>query len=339
MTALARCLAVLSQNQHPNSEDLAGAFDALMDGEADDISIAGLLMGLAALGERPQDIVVGARALRARMTRISAPTGAIDTCGTGGDGKGAYNISTAAAIVAAGAGAVVAKHGNRAASSKSGSSDVLAALGLQLDGPASRVEQALQQTGIGFLFAPAHHSAVRHVAPVRKALGVRTIFNLLGPLANPAGVTRQLLGVYDKRWLEPMAHALDLLGCENALVMCGRDGLDEITTTTTTDLVELRHGEIRRFTFHPEEAGIATASEADLKGGTPEHNAGAIRLMLDGKAGAFRDIVLVNAGAALVVSGHAATIPQGVELAGQAIDSGRARDVLARLIAITNGEA
>ena len=339
MTCLTRCLQALSRSERPQPDDLSGAFEELMDGTASDPAIAGFLMGLAALGETPADIAAGARVMRARMTPIQAPDGAIDTCGTGGDGKGAYNISTAAAIVAAGAGAKVAKHGNRAASSKSGSSDVLAALGLNLDAPVANVERSIREAGAGFLFAPAHHSAVRHVGPARQALGVRTVFNLLGPISNPAGVKRQLLGVYDKRWLVPMAEALRDLGCERALVICGQDGMDEITTTASTDIAELRDGEIHTFAFDPRDAGISLAREADLKGGDAAHNAAAINRLLAGETGAFRDIVLLNAGAALVVAGLAGSIIEGAGLAAAAIDDGRARDTLACMIAISKGEA
>ena len=339
MNHLALCLQAFSQGQRPETAHISGAFDQLMEGDAPDAAIGGFLMGLAALGERPEDIAAGARVLRGRMATIRAPEGAIDTCGTGGDGKGAYNISTAAAIVAAGAGAIVAKHGNRAASSQSGSSDVLAELGVKLDCPRDAVERSLTEAGVGFLFAPAHHSAVRHVASARKNLGVRTLFNLLGPLANPAGVKRQLLGVYDKRWLQPMAEALRDLGCEHALVICGQDGMDEITTTTGTDVAQLRHGEITTYTVTPEDAGITRATEADLKGGDPAYNAAAILRLLEGEAGAFRDIVLLNAGAALILSGQAKTLAEGAELAAAAIDDGRARTALARMAAISRGEA
>lgn len=339
MTALSRCLQAFSRADRPDADDIAGAFAELMDGEASDLAIAGFLMGLAGQGERPSDIAAGARVMRARMTRIEAPEGAIDTCGTGGDGKGAYNISTAAAIVAAGAGAIVAKHGNRAASSKSGSSDVLAALGIDLDCGPEQVERSLRDAGAGFLYAPAHHSAVRHVGPARQALGVRTVFNLLGPLSNPAGVKRQLLGVYHKRWLVPMAEALRDLGCERALVICGADGMDEITTTAATHVAELRKGEIRTFDVHPGEAGIDLAGEADLRGGDPAFNAAAIERLLDGETGPFRDIVLLNAGAALLVADLAETLADGAERAAAAIDDGRARATLDRMIAISRGEA
>jgi len=338
MSALSLCLQAFSQGQRPDQDQIAGAFDQLMDGDAPDAAIGGFLMGLAAIGETPADIVSGARVLRGRMAKITAPEDAVDTCGTGGDGKGAYNISTAAAIIAAGAGAHVAKHGNRAASSQSGSSDVLAELGVALDAPKDRVEQSIREAGVGFLFAPAHHSAVRHVASARKGLGVRTIFNLLGPLANPAGAKRQLLGVFDKRWLLPMAEALRDLGCERALVVCGQDGMDEITTTTGTDAVELMDGEIREFEILPEDAGLPRVKEAALKGGDPAHNAAAILRLLDGEKGAFRDIAVLNAGAALMLAGKADDLRGGVELAEAAIDQGKARVALLNMITLSRGE-
>ena len=339
MSHLAQCLQAFSQGERPTGDAISGAFDQLMDGDAPDAAIGGFLMGLAALGERPSDIAAGARVLRGRMQTITAPDGAIDTCGTGGDGKGAYNISTAAAIVAAGAGAIVAKHGNRAASSQSGSSDVLGELGVKLDCPRSAVQRSLTEAGVGFLFAPAHHSAVRHVASARKGLGVRTVFNLLGPLANPAGVKRQLLGVYHSRWLVPMAEALRDLGCEHALVICGQDGMDEITTTTLTDVVELRDGEINQRVIDPGVFGLPRATEAELKGGDPAHNAAAIRRLLDGEPGPFRDIVLINAAAALTVAGKAGDLETGITLAREAIDNGQAREALVRMAAISQGEA
>lgn len=336
MNELAICLQAMSRGQRPDTQQIEAAFNLLMEGDAPDAAIGGFLMGLAALGERPSDIAAGARVMRSRMTRIEAPDGAIDTCGTGGDGKGAYNISTAAAIVAAGAGAKVAKHGNRAASSKSGSSDVLAALGVRLDVGPHTVEESLDKAGAGFLFAPAHHSAVRHVASARKSLGVRTIFNLLGPLSNPAGVKRQLLGVFDERWLEPMAEALRDLGCERAWVMVGDDGMDEITTTTTTQIAELNDGRITRFVIDPSAYGITLASEEDLQGGDPDFNARAIRSLLNGEPGAFHDIVVLNAGAALVIADLAKDLADGIARAKAAISDGRAKATLDQMIAITN---
>ncbi len=338
MSDLATCLKLLSQGQRPPTSLIEGAFDQLMQGDAPDAAIGGFLMGMAALGEEPGDIAAGARVMRSRMTAIAAPDGAIDTCGTGGDGKGAYNISTASAIVAAGAGAIVAKHGNRAASSKSGSSDVLAALGIALDADTQTVERSIREAGAGFLFAPAHHSAVRHVASARKGLGVRTMFNLLGPLANPAGVKRQLLGVFDRRWLLPMAEALRDLGCEHAWVMFGSDGMDEITTTGDTFIAELKAGEIREFTISPTDFDIPLADEDDLKGGDPDYNAAAIRALLDGAPGAFRDIVLLNAGAALVIAARADDLAQGIKMAAESIDTGAASATLSRMAHISQGQ-
>lgn len=338
MSALHTCLQALSKRQHPSADDISGAFDLLMEGEAGEAEIGGFLIGLAAVGETPEDLAIGAQSLRKRMKGITAPDGAIDTCGTGGDAKGTYNISTAAAIVAAGAGAKVAKHGNRAASSKSGSAEVLAALGVSLEATPEQVTRAVNEAGVGFLFAPAHHSAVRHVGGARKALRSRTIFNLLGPLANPGGAKRQLLGVFDARWQVPVAKALDALGCEFAWVVHGSDGLDEITTTGETRIVQLDAGEISEFTLTPQAAGLATASIDDLVGGTPEENADAMRAVLDGAPGAYRDIVLLNAGAALIVAGMASDIADGVSKAAEALDSGAAKTALDRMAAISRGE-
>jgi len=339
MSALIECIQAFTRGERPPAEAIAGAFSLLMEGDAGDAEIGGFLIGLAAIGETPEDLAAGATALRARMTGITAPDGAIDTCGTGGDARGTYNISTAAAIVAAGAGAQVAKHGNRAASSKSGSAEVLAELGVAMDAGPARVERALNEANVGFLFAPAHHSAVRHVAAARKALRARTVFNLLGPLANPAGTKRQLLGVFDDRWLEPVALALQSLGAERAWVVRGRDGLDEITTTGLTDVVELKDGSTRRFTVSPEDAGLPAASLDDLVGGSPQENAQAVRALLDGAPGAYRDIVVLNAAAALVIAGLADDLKDGAAKAQSAIDSGAAKSALERMAAISRGEA
>ncbi|MEE2567518.1 anthranilate phosphoribosyltransferase [Hyphobacterium marinum] len=339
MSALLECIQAFTRGERPAAEAIAGAFSLLMEGDAGDAEIGGFLIGLAAIGETPDDLAAGATALRARMTGITAPDGAIDTCGTGGDARGTYNISTAAAIVAAGAGARVAKHGNRAASSKSGSAEVLAELGVAMDAGPARVERALNEANVGFLFAPAHHSAVRHVAAARKALRARTVFNLLGPLANPAGTKRQLLGVFDDRWLEPVALALNSLGAERAWVVRGRDGLDEITTTGLTDVVELKDGSTRRFTVSPEDAGLPAATLDDLVGGTPQENAQAMRALLDGAPGAYRDIVVLNAAAALVIAGLADDLKDGAAKAQSAIDSGAAKSALERMAAISRGEA
>jgi anthranilate phosphoribosyltransferase len=339
MSALHNCLQSLSRGEHPAATDIAGAFDLLMEGESGEAEIGGFLIGLAAVGETPDDLAIGAKALRKRMKGITAPAGAIDTCGTGGDAKGTYNISTAAALVAAAAGAKVAKHGNRAASSQSGSSEVLAALGLNLEATPEQVERSVREAGVGFLFAPAHHSAVRHVGGARKALRSRTIFNLLGPMANPAGAKRQLLGVFDARWQEPVAQALHTLGCEFAWVVHGSDGLDEITTTGETRVVELDDGKISEFTLQPSDAGLPQAVIEDLIGGTPQENAAALLALLDGQSSAYRDIVIMNAAAALIVAGLASNLQDGAQMAAAAIDSGAAKTTLETMAQMSRSEA
>jgi anthranilate phosphoribosyltransferase len=263
----------------------------------------------------------------------------VDTCGTGGDAAGTFNISTAAALVAAAAGAKVAKHGNRAVSSKSGSSEVLAALGVNIEAKPDTVARCIDVAGVGFLYAPAHHAAMRHVAGARKALGLRTIFNMIGPLANPAGARRQLLGVYDPALLRPMAAALKELGAVRALVVHGSDGLDEITTTGPTRVAALADGEITELKITPEAVNIERADLADLKGGGPEDNAAAIRALLEGAPGPYRDIVVVNAGAALQVAELADTWEDGVAAAQAAIDDGRARETLRLLVETSNAAA
>ncbi|MCH8521387.1 anthranilate phosphoribosyltransferase [Glycocaulis sp.] len=337
MSALRPAITALASGRLPEQAALEAAFDALMEGEADLAEIGGFLIGLAAIGENPDVLATGARAMRARMVRVSVPGNAIDTCGTGGDARGTWNISTAAALVAAGAGATVAKHGNKAASSKSGSAEVLEACGVNLMADISLVERAIAEAGVGFLFAQAHHGAVRHVAPARKTLGVRTVFNLLGPLSNPAGAKRQLLGVFDARWLVPLAEALRDLGAERAFIVHGSDGLDEITTTGETQIASLEpDGTIREFTITPDDAGLPRASLDDLKGGEPAENAAALKALLQGETGPYRDIVMLNASAALMLAGLAGDWREGVELAARAIDEGAAQDALDQLAAITN---
>jgi anthranilate phosphoribosyltransferase len=339
VSALKPSIQALAAGRLPAADALAAAFGALMEGEADPVEIGAFLMGLAAVGETPEVLTVGARAMRARMTRIDAPAGAIDTCGTGGDARGTWNISTAAALVAAGAGATVAKHGNKAASSKSGSAEILEACGINLFASKDAVERALREARVGFLFAQAHHGAVRHVGPARRILGVRTVFNLLGPLSNPAGATRQLLGVFDPRWLEPVAEALRDLGAERAWVVHGSDGLDELTTTGESHVAEMKDGAVRVFTVTPEDAGLPRASLDDLKGGDPQCNAVALKALLGGEPGAYRDIVLLNAAASLVIAGLAENLSDGAAQAAASIDDGRAKAALDRLVAITGADA
>ncbi len=311
------------------------AFDLMMTGNATPAQIAGLLMALRVRGETVEEIAAGAAAMRERMTRIAAPDGAIDTCGTGGDASGTHNISTAAALVVAACGVPVAKHGNRSLSSRSGSSDVLTALGVDIDCEMPLIERSIREAGVGFMMAPRHHGAMRHVAGPRVELGTRTIFNLLGPLSNPAGVKRQLLGVFAAQWVEPLAAVLGRLGAERAWVVHG-DGLDELTTTGPSLVAEWDGSTVRRFEVTPEDAGLPRATLADLRGGDAEQNARAIRAVLAGERSPLRDAVVLGAAGALVVAGRASHLRHGAELAAAAIDSGGAGSVLERLVRITN---
>lgn len=312
------------------------AFDIMMSGDATPAQMGGFLMALRVRGETAAEITGAVRAMRDKMTRVSAPSGAIDTCGTGGDASGTWNISTAVTFVVAGCGVAVAKHGNRAMSSKAGTADVLQALGVNLDAEIPVVEKALREANVGFMLAPRHHGAMRHVGPVRVELGTRTIFNLMGPLSNPAGTTRQLIGVFARQWIEPLARVLGNLGTERAWVVHGSDGLDELTTTGASQVAEIHDGKVRVFEVTPEEAGLPRANPATLKGADAATNAAALRALLGGEAGAYRDIVLLNSAAALVIAGTAPDLRQGAALAAQSIDSGKAKAALARLVAVTN---
>jgi len=289
-------------------------------------------------GETVDEITGAARIMRAKALAVTAPRDAIDVVGTGGDGQGSFNVSSAAALVVAGAGVPVAKHGNRKASSLTGAADVLEALGVNINCEMSLVERAIREAGIGFLMAQRHHSAMRHVAPTRVELGTRTIFNLLGPVSNPAGVKRQLVGVFGRDWVKPIAEVLAKLGSERAWVVHG-DGLDEITTTGTTHVAELKDGKVATFEITPEQAGLPRARLDDLKGADPAGNAKHMVAVLDGRPGALRDIVLLNAGAALIVAGRARDLRDGVAQAATSIDSGAAKRALERLIAISNAAA
>ncbi len=317
-------------------EESKQAFAIIMTGDATVAQTAGLLMGLRVRGESVDEISGGAMAVRARVDGIEAPDGAIDTCGTGGDAKGTFNISTGAAIVAAACGVPVAKHGNRAVSSKSGSADVLMELGVNIDADTLLIKEAFTEAGIGFMMAPRHHKAWRHVAPVRAEQGSRTIFNILGPLANPAGVKRQIMGVYDRSWLEPIAAVLHNLGSEKAWVIHGSDGIDELTTTGVSYVVELYKGQLSSFEIVPEDAGLSRADDADIRGGNAKVNADTMNSMLKGTLGPIRDIVLLNTAAALMVAGRASNLSEGVKEAMHAIDSGAAIATLKKLIEITN---
>ncbi|HVI50276.1 MAG TPA: anthranilate phosphoribosyltransferase [Candidatus Sulfotelmatobacter sp.] len=336
--AMKSFLARVGAGESLTEDEASEVFDVIMSGDATPAQIGGFLMALRVRGETVAEIAGAARVMRAKAASIEAPAGAIDTCGTGGDASGTYNISTAAAFVAAACGVPVAKHGNRALSSKSGSADVLAALGVKIDADTALVKKALWEIGIGFLMAPRHHSAMRHVAGPRVELGTRTIFNLLGPLANPAGTRRQVMGVFSAQWLEPLAEVLGRLGAERAWVVHGSDGLDELTTTGVSHVAEWKNGKVHRFDVAPEDVGLPRVDATALKGGDAEENAAAMLRLLSGEKSAYRDIVLLNAAAALVVADKAADLQDGVALAAAAIDDGRAQTLLERLIYITNQE-
>ncbi|MXX75389.1 MAG: anthranilate phosphoribosyltransferase [Holophagales bacterium] len=314
------------------SETVEELFGRLMDGELSEVWKSAFLVALAAKGESVGEIAGAARAMRARAARVEhSSSGVIDTCGTGGDGRGTFNISTAAALVAAAGGARVAKHGNRAVSSRSGSADVLAALGVRLSGYTEALGRCLDEVGIAFLFAPMLHPAMAQVMPVRKELGVRTLFNVLGPLTNPAGAKRQLIGVFSRDLVEPIARVLLELGSEHALVVHG-DGLDEMTTTGPTAVAEVRDGEVRTYEVRPGDFGIAETSPEDLLGGDPERNVELMRGVLDGGGGALADITRLNAGAALYVAGRADGLAAGVAAASEVQASGSAAAKLAELV-------
>jgi anthranilate phosphoribosyltransferase len=312
------------------------AFDAMLSGEVTPAQMGGFLMALRTRGETAEEITGAVEAMRAKMLRIKAPNGAVDVVGTGGDNSGSYNVSTLAAIIVAACGAPVAKHGNRAASSRSGAADTLNALGVKIGIAPEAVERCIREAGIGFMMAPTHHAAMRHVGPTRVELGTRTIFNLLGPLSNPAGVRRQLIGVFSSAWLEPMAEVLRNLGAERVWIAHGADGLDEMSTAAPTAIVELDRGRIRSFEITPEQFGLKRAHGPDLKGGDAAHNAAALTAVLEGAKNPYRDIALLNAAGALVVVGKAGDVGEGLGLAAKALDSGAARATLAKLVEVSN---
>jgi anthranilate phosphoribosyltransferase len=314
----------------------ASAFDRMMSGEATPSQMGGLLMALRVRGETVEEITGAVSAMRAKMLRVEAPPGAVDVVGTGGDGSGSVNVSTCASFIVAGAGVPVAKHGNRALSSRSGAADVLASLGVKIDISPEHVGRCVAEAGIGFMFAPAHHPAMKNVGPTRVELATRTIFNLLGPLSNPAGVTRQMVGVFSKQWVQPLAQVLKNLGSESVWVVHGSDGLDEITLTGPTFVAALEKGTVRSFEVTPEEAGLKCVSGETLKGGDANANAVALRSVLDGMPSPYRDVALLNAAAALIVAGRASDLKEGVALGIHSIDSGAAASRLKHLIAVSN---
>jgi anthranilate phosphoribosyltransferase len=329
-------IAKVAAGAELNRAEAYDAFEAMLSGDVTPAQVGGFLMALRVRGEGVEEITGAVAAMRARMLRVHAPAEAIDIVGTGGDGSGSYNVSTAASIIVAACGVPVAKHGNRAASSKSGASDVLGALGVRIGLAPEAVERCIAQAGIGFMMATTHHAAMRHVGAARVELGTRTIFNLLGPLSNPAGVRRHVIGVFSAAWLEPMAKVLRNLGSQRAWFCHGGDGLDEITTTGPSEIVELKDGEIRAFTVQPEDVGLKRSSPAELKGGDPAYNAQALRGVLAGARSAYRDTALINAAAGLVVAGAARDLDDGVKRAARAVDGGAAAATLEKLAEVSN---
>ena len=332
-------LGILAEGQDLDAEVMKMAMEEIMSGEATPSQISAFLMGLRVKGETVEEITAAAKVMRAKAKKVRAPEDVIDTCGTGGDHSMTFNISTASAFVVAGAGVRVAKHGNRAASSHCGSADVLAELGVNLEADIKLVERCIEEIGIGFLFAPLLHQAMRYAIGPRREMGIRTIFNLLGPLSNPAGAKRQLLGVFDKRWVRPLAEVLKNLGSERAMVVHGEDGLDEITLTGATYVAELKDGEVREYKIEPEEFGFRRCLLSEIRGGTSGYNAEIIREVLSGSEGVKTDIVLLNAGSAIYVAGKAGSIKEGIELARQTIKSGKAMEKLEALIKMSNQPA
>jgi anthranilate phosphoribosyltransferase len=336
LSAFKAVLAELAEGRFLARDAARAATTLILSGEATPAQLGAYLMALRLRGETPEELIGSAEAMRAAMTPVEAPADAIDIVGTGGDGAHTFNISTLAAIIVAACGVTVAKHGGKAASSLSGASDVLGQLGVRVGLTPEAASACLLEAGICFMAAPTHHPALRHAAPTRGELGLRTIFNLLGPMCNPAGVKRQVLGVYDRRWLEPMALTLRELGSTRVWLLHGADGLDEATTTTATYVVALEEGALRHFEITPEEVGLPRAVAADLKGGDPAHNARALREVLAGDRNAYRDISVLNAAIALLVADKAKDLPEGVALALAALASGAAQEKLAALVRASN---
>jgi anthranilate phosphoribosyltransferase len=336
-TDLKPLIAKAANGQALTREEARSAFDVLMSGEATPSQIGGFLMALRVRGETVDEITGAVEIMREKMTKVEAPADAIDIVGTGGDASGSYNISTCAAFVTAGTGLKIAKHGNRALSSKSGSADVLAALGVKIDLTPEQISRCIAMTGCGFMFAPAHHVSMKHVGPSRVELGTRTIFNLLGPLSNPAGVKRQVTGVFARAWVEPLAHVLNNLGCERAWICHGEGGFDEIVPCGTSWIADLKNGRVTLSEITPEDIGIERSSADDLRGGDAAYNAEALRGVLEGRKNPFRDAAVMTAAAALLVAGKAKDLKEGVAQARKSIDGGGARQVLEKLVMVSNG--
>lgn len=336
MDAFKPIIAKLATGASLTRAESEDAFDRMLSGGSTPAQAGAFLMALRVRGETVDEITGAVAAMRAKMLRVETTRDAIDIVGTGGDNSGSYNVSTLAALITAACGVPVAKHGNRALSSRSGAADVLTSLGVKVGLEPEGVARCIEKAGVGFMFAPSHHAAMKHVGPVRVELGTRTIFNILGPLSNPAGVTRQVVGAFSSHLLAPMAETLGALGSTKVWAVHGQDGLDEITTTSETVVIELKDGALRRFSLSPEDAGLARAKPEALKGGDADVNAQALTAVLNGEKTAYRDIAILNAAAALVVADKAETIKDGVQIASKAVDSGAAKDVLARLVAASN---
>jgi len=334
--AMKPILAKVADGNALTQDDAKAAFDIIMTGQATAAQIGAFLMGLRVRGETVDEISGAARTMREQMRTVTAPSDAIDIVGTGGDAKGTLNISTATAFVVAGCGVTVAKHGNKALSSKSGAADVLSCLGLNMEAPVPTVEKAINEGGIGFLMAPIYHTAMRFVGGLRVEIGTRTIFNLIGPISNPAGVKRQMTGVYEKRWVRPLAEVLGGLGSEKVWIVHGSDGMDEITTTGPTYVAEYANGSVREFEINPTDYGFDLVDEEDLKGGDAAYNAEAVHRLFDGETGPYRDVVLLNAAASLMVADKVSTMEEGIDMAAASIDQGKAKAALQQLVDMTN---
>lgn len=330
-------IAKVADGHALTTEEAREAFDVILSGSATPSQLGAFLMALRVRGESIAEVTGAVETMRSKMVPVEAPENAMDIVGTGGDNTGTYNISTCTALVVASCGIPVAKHGNRSLSSKSGSAEALAELGINIDIGPDKIAECIRTVGIGFMFAPLHHAAMKHVGPTRMELGTRTIFNLLGPLSNPASVRRQMVGVFARKWVEPVAEALQQLGSEKAWVVHGSDGMDEITTTGPTFVSELADGRIRSFEISPADVGLEVAKPEELKGGLPSENAAALREVLSGTPNAYRDIVLFNSAASLLVADKVTDLKDGVAMAAGAIDSGAAAATLERLVAASNG--
>jgi anthranilate phosphoribosyltransferase len=335
--ALSEAIKALARSEELPQPVLVSAFDTLLSGEALPEQVGAFLMGLAVRGETANELLAGAKVMRQHARTVSLEGPLLDTCGTGGLPWSSLNTSTASAIVIAAAGGRVAKHGNRSVPPKTGSADVVEALGVEIDITADTFKRSIEKAGVGFLFARSHHSAMRHVAPVRQNLAIRTIFNLLGPLSNPANATHHILGVYEPRWLEPMAETLLKLGVQKAWVVHGLDGIDELSISGASRVIEVSDGHLRPFTITPADAGLDHSPLSALEGGTPDQNSLAIRELLEGRTGPFRDVVMLNAGAGLHILGLARSLQEGAALAAGAIDNGKALSTLSQLVSISHG--